>query len=364
MERADEATENATALGEVDRRRIQIFTWGETAHHNGDFDVNRDFYRDLKLFVRDMGERGYYAPIARQHQDDGYTYGRVLDVHATEDGIDATVEFAAGMADKFDAGYLDSWSPSFYPEFEDPHTGRTYRQALRELSFVTVRYLKNLPGASPHYSLSDAPHDYHLLGDLMDNEKENMEEKEMMGGDDYELMDPEMLRALIAEVVEEQLQRYMQQMRSDDDETESGDYSENSDVGALENRIAETERKLQLAEARERVRRDLSDVDDEEVAELAELKLASPTLYERHVERMGAVVENAEDADDEPVSLGESGTNGAPVSTRSGGRLLTLCEQAKASGVERGGRLIDYLEDHGYPLSDVDSSVIERVYSR
>lgn len=138
-----------------ERRKLLIFAWGDVAHDNGDFVVDRKFVDDIVSAFVAFKMRGYYPPVLRQHSEDGFTYGRVVDLRFTPDGLEAVLELPVALAKAFDDGYLDSWSPSFVDNFSDPHTKETYPRMLRELSFVSVRYLKNIPGASPYYSLAE-----------------------------------------------------------------------------------------------------------------------------------------------------------------------------------------------------------------
>jgi hypothetical protein len=111
-------------LGEASRRRFQIFTWGPVAHEDGDFLVDGLFYEDHKAYLAARAADGYYVPIWRKHTDEGISYGLLLDLIATEAGIDAVVEFAGGWEKAFDDGHLPHWSPSFYTGWTDS-TGQT-----------------------------------------------------------------------------------------------------------------------------------------------------------------------------------------------------------------------------------------------
>lgn len=141
---------------EADRRWVPLFTWGKSTHPDGDFVVDEFFFKECKRLLEDFKEDGYFAPVLEGHWS-YLTYGRIIDIVENERGIDAHIEFAAGMAQLFDDGYLDSWSPGVYVDFTHPQSGEFYRYGIAEASFVGLRHLKNLPSASPHYArLSEA----------------------------------------------------------------------------------------------------------------------------------------------------------------------------------------------------------------
>lgn len=152
----------------LNTRTVPLYRWGLTRHPSGDFVVDDVFYNALQEFQHDMARRGYYTPFACNHASHGpeherlptsaLTYGRLTGLVKTEEGIDGEVYFAEGVAAAYDAGLLDSISPSHYTHgFVDPHTGKRYVTGLREVSAVRVRHQKNLPGASTWYHMDEAP---------------------------------------------------------------------------------------------------------------------------------------------------------------------------------------------------------------
>src|SRR5690606_16249879 len=142
-----------------------------TRHPTGDFVVDEPFFQELKHFHEDMRARGYFTPFAIAHKSkgpehesltlkerlkDGLTQGRVADLHWTGDRIEADVYFADGVAELWDKGWLDGISPAHYTHgFTDPHTGKTYKTGLREVSAVQVPHLKGLGRPSPWYQLTE-----------------------------------------------------------------------------------------------------------------------------------------------------------------------------------------------------------------
>ena len=147
-------------------RRIQIYPRGPVTHPSGDFVVDDGLYTSLREFHDDMSARGYYTPFSFAHKSDGpardqaleegLNHGRVVDLHLTQNGIEADVYFAKGVAQMFDSGLIDGVSPAHYTNgFTDPHTGKHYRTGLREVSGVRVPHLKGMARPSSWYQMTE-----------------------------------------------------------------------------------------------------------------------------------------------------------------------------------------------------------------
>lgn len=364
-------------LGAADIRRIKMFGWGEVRHPKGDFTVDQEFYAKLREHFEDMVARGYFIPVARQHTDDGMTYGRVVGLHATDEGVEADVEFARGMAELFDDGYLNNWSPSFYTKFSDPHTGKVYDVALREFSFVTVSHQKNLPSASPHYAMSDEGYVYitHRPDGAPPTKESRMttanetapvnnaeggdEEKQKDMGSRMDAMEREMreLKASLKPMME-----YMEKEMGDDEDKEMGDDepSENGEqLAAFARRVGELERE----NARLDITRRLGEgVGPERLKRLSALRLKDRELYEDTICALADA--QAAPVTPEPTPLAEERGNAAPRATATGrSKVEQAVRSAKDAGIKLGcGAYFEHLEAKGVKLDDLDPTIEHRVY--
>lgn len=335
-----------------ERRSLQIFAWGDVAHSNGDFVVDRKFVDDIVASFTSYRLRGYYPPVLKQHTEDGYTYGRVVDLKVTPDGLFAVLELPVALAQAFDEGYLDSWSPSFMDEYTDAHTGETFPRVLRELSFVSVRYLKNIPGASPYYSLADD-------GTVRRSLAEYMTEVETM---------PEELAQKILETLAS-IDARLQAIEAKEVEAPDEDMPEETDApeapAGEDETPAEDEAPAESAEDEEEVppveAEDPAEDEDEEAptplaadgadalaTELAELRKENlrlrltarlPNATEAQITALAETPEGARETLIEslalqplPTNLGEQGT-AAPGHNPD--KITALCESVKADGGSR-----------------------------
>lgn len=300
--------DSPTMLGEQDKIVVQMFSWGEVKHPNGDFEVDRDFYAQIRESHDYLSGRGYYAPILRQHTDDGYTYGRVLRVFSTDDvpsdvvsefatdGIYAEAELAAGVVQLHANGFIQNWSPSFYSDWKDPHTGKKLPKVLRELSFVSVPHQKNINSPSPHYALAE--NGFITLTEAKEPEVATEENT-----------DKDALAALTEQV--QGLANVVQTLVKNSEQEPEPTPKEKEPVVATEN-TEEIERlksendalKKQLAEQRaEQTKRELSELnveDEDEVKRLVELRESDAGAYASQIVAlaMKATKESATDNSD------------------------------------------------------------------
>lgn len=144
-------TNNARA----DERRILAYPMGkEIAHPAGDFSVDDAFASAMIQSFELLRDRhGYYPPILKQHVEDGFTYGVVSALEVDDRGVWASVQFADGMADMYDRGYMTHWSPSHYKTFQPSDTDEVLRFVLAELSFVALPHMLDVTAPSAHYDL-------------------------------------------------------------------------------------------------------------------------------------------------------------------------------------------------------------------
>lgn len=180
---------------------LQLFSWGEVAHKNGEFTIDREFYRKMREsfdFLVHGDRPPQYPPIKRQHSDDGFVYGLILEIFSTdEEGIPEGFTSEGIYAEVMPSPLLQRWreedgiigdySPGFSMEWEDPHTGRMLENVLRECSFVSEGHLKNTEKRPPGYALSASG--FVMIIELACEEE--MEKKEMQ---DAEAMEERLAR--------------------------------------------------------------------------------------------------------------------------------------------------------------------------
>lgn len=180
---------------------LQLFSWGEVAHKNGEFMIDREFYAKMRAsfdFLVKGDRPPQYPPIKRQHSDDGFVYGVILEIFSTDeqaipDGFSSEGIYAEVMPSPLlqrwreEDGIIGDYSPGFSLEWEDPHTGRTLENVLRECSFVSEGHLKNTEKRPPGYALSASGFVTIQLeqeAGMADEEKKEEMEKEEMEAED------------------------------------------------------------------------------------------------------------------------------------------------------------------------------------
>lgn len=326
-------------------KHVQMFKYGPVEHPQGDFEVTPEFAHKLGESVKFYAKRKYFSPILKQHEENGFVYGRVIRITSNEEGVYADVEVPEMIAEAIDEGYIDSWSPSFYENWKDPHSDEVFPVALRELSFVSVRHLKNLPGQSPYYSLSEA--DWKPLAELQGelNMEELMAMLEAFGAALEEL------KADVQMVKESLIQEPEQEEETSEEPDPQAEMSEKIEM--LEKQLAEYQDK----ELEDSIKKELS--EEVEESTLVVLKSLSEDARKTMIMTINTAAQKA------PVKreLGEVGKPGTPAPEAKAGTLRTLCEQAKADGVHRGGPLIAYLHKRGFKGA-YDHKVADEVFGK
>lgn len=344
---------------------VQIFAWGEVAHPNGDFEVTREFAREMLSSFEAMLGLGYYPPVLIEHQPGGGALGLVRRLYTQADGIYADLELADGVLEEVNRGRRPYISPSFYEEFEHPNTGEVLRFALREISFVSVPHLKNLRPLGRHYALSESGYvtDPHATGDPMADDKQSPEQGQtnLAEGEEMDMASRvEAMEKSLASLMEQlkPMMEYVKQEMMEDEEEEPEDMRESGDkemadeaVATLTRRVADLER--QLAEAEVRVQLG-EDADDDDVRELAELHQLNPRLAAKAIARLAAAAVS---------ETPEVGSPTAPASAHTRSKLAELCEQAREKGYTLGSKpYFDLLEGQGIDLTEYDHEVARKVY--
>ncbi len=368
VEQMTAADDKPTNNAESDVRRLKMFTWGEVLHENGNFEVDQEFFENLQEYMLDMSAQGFSPPVMKEHTADGFTYGRVrAPLYQTAEGIEGDVEFAKGMSQLFDDGYLDSWSPSFFTDFVDPTSGKTYPRALRELSFVSVRHLKNLPGASPHYALAENELISFTEIDMTTENNESSPVTANADGDGEEKSMMDRMDAMESKMssLGDAVSKLMEMMEDGDDEEgadmmEDGDEepeaTANAEVKALAQEVAELKEQLLRKDIRVRVGTELAEAMENDLVKLH--KAGAHALFESQITQLA-------ETSKKPTVNGERGVTGAPAPTSSkkSTNLNELVHKAKSMNIPRGAQLLTFLSEQGVDVSkDYDVKTIASIY--
>lgn len=243
---------------------LQLFSWGEVAHKNGEFTIDREFYAKMREsfdFLVKGDRPPQYPPIKRQHSDDGFVYGLILEIFSTDeqdipDGFSSEGIYAEVMPSPLlqrwreEDGIIGDYSPGFSLEWEDPHTGRTLENVLRECSFVSEGHLKNTEKRPPGYALSASGFvtiqlDQQEAGMADEEKKEEMEvDEELL---EERLARLETTQAELKEGMESiagQVGQLVEAMGGDDDDEEEMEEHGDKDETQMSARLAKLEKEL------------------------------------------------------------------------------------------------------------------------
>lgn len=360
------------ALAEAHRRDFLIFVWGEVFHPDGNFMVDRQFFEDLKEWMDAKADDTYAPPILRAHTDEGLTYGRVLKLTAEAAGIRAHVEFVASIAEMYDQGMLLNWSPSFYTDFQDS-TGRVFRRALRELSFVGVPHMKQVPQVlGLHYALAEDGRAYQkevaMAADIMIPEGEDSEVEVEAGGEGMSRLEAKMdtLIDLITKMVPVPAENA--EGGDGEDEAAMGE----GEVKELRERVKSLEAKAQkdrAARVAAEVRAVKPSISVAALAGLVSLSEKDETAYTAMLGELKSAAVPAGKTPAKPVNNSERGAQGiTPGEQGANASLRSLCEGAKKSGIARGADLTKHLTAKGIDFNDPEiaksfSTVVGEVYA-
>jgi hypothetical protein len=359
-------------------RRVPLYTWGLTKHPSGDFVVDDAFYAALKEFHIDMSKRGYYSPFAANHESDGpeheslpasaKTYGRVVDVIKTDRGIDIDLYFAEGYAEAYDKGLLDSFSPTHYTRgFTDPHTGKHYKTGLREVSAVRVRHQKNLPGASPWYQMNAEAPEWRPITAL----EEHMTTATNTPATPQQQAPPttqpqqqqqattqaptleqrfealaqanEAMKAESAET-KKTLEEILAKLNPPQELTTNGEETpDQKRLRELEQKLAQQDRELKLANARAKISARLPGAPAEQITSLSEMALTvKPDALEHVLKPLEEAAKSKLTTNPPGITiLGEQGSVGGPA----GGMTMAKAkEEATAAGIKAGPERLSWIK--------------------
>lgn len=365
-----------------DRRiRIRVFSWGLVKHPMGDFTVDREFYQQMRASFEAIPKA---PPILRQHQEDGFLYGKIMDIGADDVGIYADAELSDEAYGWWLAGRIADWSPGLIVETTNKHTGEKMLNVLRELSFVSKGHLDNVENKSPAYSLAE------YLGDTPEEGEMIEEEKEMQGG----VVDVEALAELRGDFEEFKaevkaglagIQEFIAGLKGEEPEGEMADVDpaavEDIDMEeddkysmadkALAKRLATAEAKIKAAEdraARAEAATKLEGLtmSDKERGNLLQLACDKPEAFTAAVGAIKATVKQMADQTPKPKEVGgysqyfnEAGNVG---NVEAGNALrIKVAEAVKASKKAGASRLIamkDAAKGARINLSDEGQSAI------
>lgn len=348
--------------------RIQIYAPGVIEHPNGAVIVDERLAQGVSESFDYLARNyGYYPPLTAEHPEifgelitdtpdvAGIQFGVIAGVeHSEEKGVEVIVKLNRLGEVLWEMGALVYFSPSLYRSWTDPHTGETMGPVLREVSAVSVPHQKNV--SSDHigrvYSMSEQPA-LNPLGfaeaetetRLKESEMEKLEE--MLGALAERL---EALESTVSAMADgEDDGEESEDMMEGADEDESTDASDESTDMA--ERLLAMEHKVARADAIEAVREDLPGVDRQMAVDMAELKLASQSRYQRMLKAL------KEKSDAPPAPRG-SAQPGEPVHM-SESRVVSMAEDAAATGIRRGASFIKFMHARGVDRGEVGRILAE-----
>lgn len=315
----------------VDLKGVLLWAWGDVhhpKHPDGKYVVDQSFADKMIHAFHALNDGGQYFPaLLVEHEADGRVYGLIIDVYTTDAGIACDMRLPAHIHAMIERGELLYISASFFPKYKHQHTGEELENVLSEASFVSKPHLKNIPPLSDVYAHSETgfythqPQDNTMAENKtgaegvehmedQENMQEEVEQMEEEGEDKMQAIEAKLDRILAL------LEPSVEQMEEEEEEVEQ----------SLQEQVAELKQTLAVKDAQLEVRHALPEADDATVGQLAQLKLANPSLYNSTL----AIHQSQAPAPpviDQPIGGGE------------GNEPLTL-EQAEAMAEEAVGSLM------------------------
>jgi len=382
--RSSTVEERLSLLSAEDRAHTQknsrwmpIYAWNKWVAHpdapGGGFTVNKEFYSELVRFMED--HRGfYYSPLTAAHDhpgrepesegmipDHAKNFGRVITLRETADGIDAYIQFARGLAQDYDDGYIDSISPTHYNGFASNKTGKRYKTGLKEVSVVRIRHQKGLKGASPWYKLDEQELSAIALTEI---EEIDMSDKAQAGASGAAQNNTEatLTSESVAQMIKDQVKTQVTESLTPLT-TQLAEISEKLNPPPVESKEQDTtaaqltalERKVALYEARDRVRSAVPTLDDAAVTSLSEAIVSAPKSFEAliapHKELATLkATQAAQGKQPGKVALSEQGMSGvAGVVANGAGAKMTYAQglaQAHAAGITDPGKAAQWVRQN------------------
>jgi hypothetical protein len=125
---------------------VDIFKLGAEVHRGGHVvEITESFANAVLRNFRRLAQEGAEVVVLREHEREGYVFGKVHALRMMDGWLQASMEFYLEddrMA--FNAGMLRRFSPGFALNFEHPHTGETIGPTLLEVSYTSMPYQHNL----------------------------------------------------------------------------------------------------------------------------------------------------------------------------------------------------------------------------
>lgn len=341
-----ERTNNARA----DERSILIYPRGKFIKHKaGDFEVTQDFITSMLHAFRVFEARyGYYPPILQQHSEDGFTYGLVANLLEDERGLWAVVQFAKGMAQKYDDGYMTNWSPSHYPSFTPSDSDEEYRWVLAELSFVSLQHMLDITAPSAHYDLPVrmSRAEFQAMASQVDNEREEDMEEELQA-----------LRELLDAKFDE-LSGRLDALEARDDETEDNAADGGDEVEMKKQENEATQNAAAIEHQRELVKMSREIAELKRERDMDRLRIEHPGITAEDASMLVSMsaeqrtfalglMKQARTSSQQQVSSPGVTTN---ASAAPAGQFRTMCERAKKNGATAANLLTHLIEREGVSL--------------
>lgn len=373
-------------LKENYRERIPVFKIGvKVKHEAGDFTPDEEFISTMvSSFTEFHKDKSYRPPILRGHNDEeGITYGKVISLERDGDLLIANVEWADGMKELREGGKISNFSPSFHNEFQDPHSDKVYKYLFRELSFVSLPHLKNLPSTEVnHYSLKGSvpeetvicPEPFTLeeaqpMAQEEEKKKElEEEEKDPMQAFEARLSElEERFKKEFSEDEEDEVKENEEENEEDDDkdpefeeddEDDEDEPVENSEDTSgqpqtdLEQENADLKAKVkeyELKELRLSLSEHITDLDDDTFKDLVELKETSESLYNKTVTKLSETSFSETSFSETNKETPETNVKGSTGFAEKGTKVYTKDEAVKLAEEKGiyGHKRLDFLEDLG-----------------
>lgn len=337
----------------------EAFSYGTTRHPVKDFVVDERFCAKMVQsfeYLRD--EYGYYPPIAVEHKyeidfdeldklgpievdgeeipltaildeqgkiSEGITWGIISDVrHRKGEGLDVWPRYVPAAEALRKLGLLLYVSPSFFPEWKDPHTGAVLENALREFTHCGIPHQKNLSTPAVQvYALSEQGFTTTQTAEA-DMEEELADIKKLLAD----------LAAAVSDLagggeeaeMEEEAELMETEMSEDVETSETVDNALRKEVAELKAQIAEKDALPGIVEELK--------CSAEQARKLAPLKLHNAAAY-KVVQELASRETSVNNTETERPMRGQTQNAPAQNSATNDALVMSLAEEAASKGIAR-----------------------------
>lgn len=350
------------------------FAWGVTRHPKGDFVVDREFALSMIGSFHYLADTyGYRPPVCAEHDIDGAIYGLVEAIEVRDDGIWVLPRYNAEGLALASTGRFLYVSPSFFPEYQDPHSGLVLKNVLREFTYCSKPHQKNLQVPTAElYGLSEEGFTSNEDGPDDEPDDDNQPAAQPPQPEEEPDMDPEELSAALAaanaeiESLREQLANAngeleaMRENMGEDEPPEMAELSELSElrsaVEAQAGQITNLTQQLNRANAERRVADEAPGADEAQRAALVGVLLNDEASYTALLPTF---------ATPGPIETAELGSvnGGPPRKPVANGDTRALVVEAHDKGVARGLPLIKFFKARGLPTPTDLNEIADQVYN-